>query len=458
MAKYGLIGKSLAHSQSQYLHSLLGKYDYEMIELEHSSMLKEALRDESYDGFNVTVPYKQDVIQYLDELSDGARKAQAVNCIKRLPNGKLRGYNTDILGFEYMIGDHAEGRKCVILGTGGAARAAAVALENKGADSVYMVSRNPAAARERIGYNYHIISYNALHHYYDAEVVVNATPIGMHPDIDKSRMVEAGKYIAMFTELRYAVDVIYNPLRTKFLQDAKRMTDCKTKSGLDMLIIQAFESRNIWQGRPSIKLEETMQLKSIREKLMKRQLNIVAIGMPGSGKTTTFRRFAFENNLEFVDIDEETEKLMGEKIKDVLGPDGKGEEYFREKEFEAVREVSKRTSVVIASGGGSIFNPISRDLLRANGVVVYVKRPLENLAVKNRPISQLIGVSNLFYKRDRIYTRMSDLSIHNSGDFGKGGAEGNNAREYYKDMKSYCNYVKRRMVRFLHEIADNKWA
>lgn len=457
MAKYGLIGKDLAHSQSKLLHSYLGNYDYDIIEVEDAAGLEAVLRDESYSGFNVTIPYKQDVMKYLDELSDRAVSAGAVNCVRRMKDGKLKGFNTDIYGFECMVGDRVKDKKCLILGTGGAARAVAVALENQGAGSIVFVSRDPASARGRIDPKFKVISYYALPHYYDTQVIVNATPVGQLPNNGLSPINEAGRNMHMFSQLEIAIDLIYNPYRTKFLQDAKRLTGCRTMSGLEMLIIQAIDSRNIWMDRHNNRLEEIVAVRHSKKKLLAKQLNIVAVGMPGSGKTTIFRRFAYMNGFNFIDVDEVTERLMGEKIVDVLGPGGKGEEYFREMEAKAVQEVCRQTDSVIATGGGSILNPISRDLLRSNGIVVYVKRPLDKLATKNRPLSEVMGVIELFKKRDGIYYRMSDFVINNSSTFGAELEQGENAREYNRDMNKYAGYIMKRVEKYLSDLADNKW-
>ena len=457
MARYALIGKTLAHSQSQALHRLIGNTEYDMLEIPDESGLQQTLDNTAYDGFNVTIPYKEAVIKYLDEISERARAANAVNVIKRTEDGRLIGYNTDIGGFMHMVGNRANGRKCLVLGTGGAARGVAVGLELLGAKSVILVSRNPEQAATKLGKEFRIIGYDKLENYYDSQVVVNATPVGTIPHNEQSPIKLAGHSMTIFDHLELAVDLIYNPYRTKFLQDARRLTGCKTMSGLEMLIYQAIEARNIWNGRKSSVLSDKLNEGIIKKEILKNQLNIVAVGMPGSGKTTIFRKYANEMGKPFIDIDKRTEELMGETIEEVLAPGGKGEEYFREKECEAIQEASGHTGTVIATGGGSVLNPINRDLLRSNGLVVYIKRPTGDLSIKGRPISQKIGVTELFNSRSRIYRKMADITIQNTKTFGGRKASTGEGDSYFYEMKKFVYAMSRKIERYIGEISRNKW-
>ena len=202
--KYGLLGRKLSHSYSPAIHQQFGNHDYGLFEIEPDG-LEDFLRHSTFEGLNVTMPYKKTVIPYLDDQTDIARRVGAVNTIYR-KNGKLIGHNTDFYGFQQMLrksGLNPAGKKCLVLGSGGASDVAVRVLEESGA-TVVVISRS--------GEN----NYNNLSQHYDAAIIVNATPVGMHPHCGQSPID-----IQQFSALEGVLDVIYNPARTQLLLDAE---------------------------------------------------------------------------------------------------------------------------------------------------------------------------------------------------------------------------------------------
>ena len=468
MARYALIGGNRGYSQFRRVHEQIADYEYVELDVNDTADLEKALKDTRFSGYNIANPFKVDVISYLDEISDDTRRAGAADVVMRLPDGRLRGYNTEMAAFRYMVEGDVEGKKCLILGSGGTATAAAWTLRDMGASSIVIVSRDPEAAAEklipyyeqdkvRLGDIYEVTGYNRLYLHYDAELIVNCTPIGKAPDIEHSPITDKRLTMRMFTSLKLAVDLIYDPYRTKFLQDARRLTGCRTKSGIEMLIFRAIASRNIWLGKPDEVDADRRFITPIKRRLLQEQLNVIAVGMPGSGKTTIMRRYAYELGLKFIDTDEETEKLMGESIADVLTEPGLGEDYFKAMEHVAVKNACQSRGAVIATGGSTALNPINRDLLRANGIVVYVKRPLDLLDKRGRQISINRGLVEFFNARDRIYRRTADMSILNSRIFGERRARTGEGNTYNYELKGFVYYIAKKIERYLNEIADNKW-
>ena len=457
MKRFALMGKDVEYTQAKRVHAELGDYEYVLLEIEKEEDIPEYFNDERIDGFNIMHPYRTAVIKYLDELSDDAERTQCVNVVKRMPGGKLKGFNTDMAGFKYIVRDAVEGRRCLVLGTGGAARSAAAGLEDMGAAEVVMVSSDPEAAARKPGISHKVVGYDRLYPYYNCEVIVNCTPVGKYPDLGDSPLAEQRVSVRMFSNLELAIDLVYNPYRTKFLQDAKRLTRCRTKSGMDMIIIQAIASLNVWYDRERDTEREEVVLRKVKRKLLESQLNVVAVGLPGSGKTTIFRRYAYELGQKFVDTDEETEKLMGQPIEEVLSGSGIGEEYFRATEHQAVKNAAVTRGSVIATGGGTLLNPLNRDFLKANGIVIYVKRPLDMLNIKGKPLAFNIDLTKLFNDRDRIYRRSADMVLLNSRIFGDMKAKTGEGNSYNYELKGFVYFIARKVQKYLNELAADIW-
>lgn len=238
MKRYGLIGRSLSHSFSRdfftdYFEKNQIPAAYENIELERIEDFRSIAKD--YDGFNVTMPYKEAIIPFLDELDSVAREIGAVNTIKNV-KGKLIGYNTDAFGFQQSIKPFLTNRheRAMILGTGGASKAVAWVLRNIGIDVIW-ISRNPSGEKEFAWteINEHMIR--------ACKLIINCTPVGMHPETEKFPQIPY-EYLS---EEHLLVDLIYNPAKTKFLAKGERY-HAATLNGESMLREQALRAYKIW--------------------------------------------------------------------------------------------------------------------------------------------------------------------------------------------------------------------
>lgn len=435
--RYGLIGRGLEHSISPEVHRMLGVVNYELLDIKDLEELKDILYDKSFLGFNVTSPYKREIIKYLDEISYESSLVNAVNTIKRTKDGRLIGYNTDIYGFEKLarISSPAD-KNILILGSGGGAMASCIGMRNLKAKKIILASRNPLRAKDRVaGLADEIISYDEISKYEDVDIIINATRIGMYPYNGKTPFDIQGKKVPTFEKLSWAIDLIYNPYRTRFLLTYKDYGK-KIISGLPMLVWQAIRSEEIWERLPE-DIDKEHLTEIIIARCLLNNLNITFIGMPGSGKSSISRRLAGIMGREFIDIDRLAEKEMGTSIADVINDENLGEEYFRKIETSVLARECKEAGKVIATGGGSIIRRVNRNCIRENSIVIYMKRPLKLITTKNRPISIREGVLNIYKKRAKMYENTADILIFNDRRFGGIGL-GGRSKAYNKDINTFA--------------------
>lgn len=223
---YGLIGEKLGHSYSKIIHEQLTDYQYEIHPLSKEEFPL-FMEKKNFKAINVTIPYKCDVIPYLDVIDEKAKKIGAVNTIVN-DNGKLTGYNTDYDGFYYTLVKsqiNVKGKKVLVLGNGGAALAVLAVLKTLGARQIIIVKYKEEA--DCITYQ------QAKEQHFDASIIVNTTPVGMYPNCDISPID-----LTPYQNLEAVVDVIYNPLTTKLLAEASER-NIKAVNGLWMLVAQA---------------------------------------------------------------------------------------------------------------------------------------------------------------------------------------------------------------------------
>lgn len=390
--KCGLLGRTLAHSYSPQIHAFLGDYPYELYEKEPEE-LETFLKKGDFTGLNVTIPYKKDVIPYLDELSPTAKKLGAVNTIVRRKDGTLYGHNTDYFGFASMVkrsGVDVTGKKVLVLGSGGASNTAVAVLEELGA-KVVIISRS--------GENH----YGNLSQHYDARLIVNTTPVGMYPNTGVAPVEPEH-----FEDLEAVLDVIYNPARTQLLLDAENL-NIPTENGLWMLIAQAKESAEYFLGN---EIDDGL-IAQIHSKIGNRMQNIILIGMPGCGKTTVGQALAAHLGREFADTDEEIVRLAGKSIPEIFAQDG--EEAFRDWESKALISLGKRSGLVIATGGGCVTQLRNYPFLHQNGTIFWLQRSLAKLPTEGRPLSQSTALSAMYEKRKLLYSAFADHIIDNDG-------------------------------------------
>ena len=388
--KYGLIGEKLGHSYSCQVHRALGNLDYVLKEIAPDA-LGDFLRARDFAGLNVTIPYKQAVIPYVDALTDTAREVGAVNTLYFDASGALWGDNTDVYGFCTMLeGIDVRGKKALVLGSGGTSHTACYALRALGAGDCIVVSRRGAVNYENV-YSLHA----------DAEVIVNATPVGMFPN-NGARPID----IRRFPRLCAVADVIYNPARTALLQDADAL-GIPRAGGLSMLVAQAARSVERFSGRALGEEAWRGALRQVAASLR----GVALVGMPGCGKSTIAQAVAQELGRACVDLDAEIEREAGKSIPEIFAQDG--EEAFRAAETRAARQFS-RENAVLATGGGCVLRAENAQALRANSLVVWLKRAIDQLPREGRPLS----VGNLYemeQKRAPYYLAASDVQIENQG-------------------------------------------
>ena len=388
--KYGLIGEKLGHSYSCQVHRALGNPDYVLKEIAPDA-LGDFLRARDFAGLNVTIPYKQAVIPYVDALTDTAREVGAVNTLYFDASGALWGDNTDVYGFCTMLeGIDVRGKKALVLGSGGTSHTACYALRALGAGDCIVVSRRGAVNYENV-YSLHA----------DAEVIVNATPVGMFPN-NGARPID----IRRFPRLCAVADVIYNPARTALLQDADAL-GIPRAGGLSMLVAQAARSVERFSGRALGEEAWRGALRQVAASLR----GVALVGMPGCGKSTIAQAVAQELGRACVDLDTEIEREAGKSIPEIFAQDG--EEAFRAAETRAARQFS-RENAVLATGGGCVLRAENAQALRANSLVVWLKRAIDQLPREGRPLS----VGNLYemeQKRAPYYLAASDVQIENQG-------------------------------------------
>lgn len=403
---YGLLGRKLGHSWSRPIHEQLGSSPYSHIELEPDEVAPFIRQNKDWRGLNVTIPYKIDAARAADERSPRVEALGAANTLVRRADGSVYAENTDVLGFSWMLGRFCArelgrdaagafaGKKALVLGSGGASQAIRAALAEAGAD-VVVVSRT---GEDNYG--------NLLERNADSALIVNTTPVGMYPDCPATPVPEEA--LARMPGLLAVLDIVYNPRRTGICLAAGHL-GIPSESGLAMLVAQAFFASELFQGK---ELDQSL-CDSIEASIHRQTQNIVLIGMPGAGKTTTGKRVARTLGRPFIDVDEAVQQQTGRSAADIIREDG--EPAFRAIETRTTGDYCARSGLVVACGGGVVTRPENLDLLRQNSTVVMLDRPIGELSSKGRPMSQSKGVERLAAERMGLYRAWADKVVTCAG-------------------------------------------
>ena len=386
---YGLLGETLGHSFSPQIHACLGDYEYKLFEVAPED-LGDFLRSGSFEGLNVTIPYKKAVMPYLAEISENAKAIGSVNTITVLPNGTLRGDNTDYDGFLYLVrrsGIAVNGKKALVLGTGGASLPVKKVLSDLSAREIISISRT--------GEN----NYQNLEKHFDADLIVNTTPVGMYPNNLQSPLSLDG-----FTQLSGVLDIVYNPQKTKLILDAEQR-GIPAFSGLTMLVAQAKRAAELFLNTNI----DDRKNDEIYETLSRQMKNIVLVGMPGCGKSTVGKALAKRLSRPFFDADQEIVKRAGKSIPEIFQTEG--ESGFRKIETEVLFDLCRQSGAVIATGGGAVTVPKNHDILRQNSLVVFINRDIAVLPTAGRPLSEQNDLHEMFRHRLPLYRAVCDYEV-----------------------------------------------
>lgn len=393
--KYGVIGEHLAHSFSPEIHAQIGDYPYEIKEIEPEK-LEAYITKRDFCAINVTIPYKERVIPMLDFVDSAALEIGAVNTVVN-KGGRLYGYNTDYQGMMALvkrIGLDIEGKKVLVIGTGGTSKTATRVLKDMGAKEIIYVSHTSHMGA---------FTYDEIYeHHRDCNVIFNTSPVGMYPNNDGIPL-----NLELFEQLEGVLDVVYNPIRTNLVQKAHSLGK-KAEGGLYMLGAQAvYASEHFFGGRVDNSLFE-----KVYKSVLNGKDNLILVGMPCSGKTTVGKLLAEKTGKRFVDTDDEIVERIGMSISEYF--EKFGEAQFRSVESEVIKRVSTQNNQVIATGGGAVLNSDNVRRLKQNGWVYFLDRDLDLLCPTNdRPLSSnRVDMEKRYNERYSIYCNSCDVRIN----------------------------------------------
>lgn len=392
---YGLLGKKLGHSFSKTIHEEFTSEEYKLIE---TNNLDQFFNETSFNGLNVTIPYKKEIIPYLDKLSPEANAIGVVNTVINR-NNKLFGYNTDYYGLDKSLGYYdikVKNQTVLILGNGSTSSTISYYCKVKGAKKIVVLGRNP---------NHNEYYFNDISKFKDATIVFNATPVGMFPNNSDNTLID----LSTLPKVETVVDMVYNPLRSNLIIAAEAL-NIKAVNGLLMLIYQAIKAIELFHNTV---ISDEVVLKYYH-KLLTEKLNLIFVGMPMSGKSFYSRLVSTYYNKILIEIDDEISVQAKDSIENIFR--SKGEPHFRNIEKQIISKYSKLNNQAISCGGGVILNKENMVNLKQNGIIIFIDMPLDLLMrcnPKNRPLLQdKDNLVKLYNDRISLYKTFQDITIH----------------------------------------------
>ena len=391
---FGLLGKRLSHSFSKEIHESFGG-SYALFETDD---LRKFFKTTNFQGLNVTIPYKQDVIDFCDVIDPTVRRTNSCNTIVR-KDDSLYAYNTDYDGFLSSLKEHHISFKdetIALIGNGATSRTIQAVANDLNAGKVSIFARHPKPGEYAL---------HTLEGHKDISILVNATPVGMYPNVEEHFSFDIKNIDALHT----VIDVIYNPLRSRLLLAAKEQ-NLQTMNGLYMLVSQAATSHALFHQKKLSKKD----IDSLYRKLRKKHSNIVFIGMPKSGKSLYSKIYANKHGKAHYDTDTMFEKRMNMSISEYFA--SYDESLFRKEETLILKELSPRKGIVISTGGGVILSKENIRALKQNGVLVFIDAPLPLLKrTRDSSARPLLkdhkALDELYRQRHRLYLSAVDIVL-----------------------------------------------
>lgn len=394
----GLLGKHLSHSFSKEIHEKIDNNEYNLIEIDD---LDSFFQEKAFTALNVTIPYKNDVIKYIDHISKEAEDVGSVNTIVN-SNGYLKGYNTDIDGLLFLLEFNnisLQNKVVGILGNGATSRTITYISKILKAKKILVFARSPKENE------LHISDTNHLN---EVEVLFNATPNGMFPHNNDEMLVN----LEILLSCKAIIDLVYNPLRTTLLVEAEKM-GIKAVNGLMMLVHQAVKANELFNNVTYPKSKTI----DIYKEILLSNLNIILIGMPMCGKSYYSKVISNIYNKNLVDIDAEIEANTSMTISQLF--DTVGELSFRTIESDAIKHISKTSNLAISTGGGVVLNETNIDYLKQNGLIIFLDMSLKELKQcnpKGRPLlKDPKNIDKLYYERYNLYMKYCDTRVVKRG-------------------------------------------